>query len=290
MLREAAVPEAVSITIDGAPVRASADSTILEAAAEQGTDVPTLCYLETLTAANACRLCVVEVEGARVLAPGCSRLVEEGMVIKTRSQRVDRARRLVLELLASSVDLSLAPELLDLAEEYGAAPARFGENRAEVELPVNTDNGLYVQDLSKCVLCYRCVSACGDDAQHTYAISVTDRGFGAAISTEFDVALPESACVFCGNCVAVCPTGALIVTTEYDMRQAGTWEEESQTVTRTICAYCGVGCNLDLHVQDNEIVKVTSPFDHDVTAGNLCIKGRFGWAHVSGPTLETERR
>ena len=188
-----------------------------------------------------------------------------------------------LELLASSVDLSLAPELLELAEEYGAAPERFGEARAQVQLPVNTDNGLYVQDLSKCVLCYRCVSACGDDAQHTYAIAVTDRGFGAEISTEFGVALPDSACVFCGNCVAVCPTGALIVTTEYDMRQAGTWDEEAQTVTRTICAYCGVGCNLDVHVQDNEIVKVTSPFDHEVTAGNLCIKGRFGWSHVSGP-------
>ena len=275
--------DTVPITIDGVDVQAPVDATILEAAAKQGTEVPTLCYLETLTAASACRLCVVEVEGARVLAPGCSRQVEEGMVIKTRSPRVDRARRMVLELLASSVDLSLAPELLELAEEYGAVPERFGEARAQVQLPVNTDNGLYVQDLSKCVLCYRCVSACGDDAQHTYAISVTDRGFGAAISTEFGVALPDSACVFCGNCVAVCPTGALIVTTEYDMRQAGTWDEELQTVTRTICAYCGVGCNLDVHVQDNEIVKVTSPFDHEVTAGNLCIKGRFGWSHVSGP-------
>ncbi len=275
--------DTVPITIDGVDVQAPVDATILEAAAKQGTEVPTLCYLETLTAASACRLCVVEVEDARVLAPGCSRQVEAGMVIKTRSPRVDRARRMVLELLASSVDLSLAPELLELAEEYGAAPERFGEARAQVQLPVNTDNGLYVQDLSKCVLCYRCVSACGDDAQHTYAISVTDRGFGAEISTEFGVALPDSACVFCGNCVAVCPTGALIVTTEYDMRQAGTWDEEAQTVTRTICAYCGVGCNLDVHVQDNEIVKVTSPFDHEVTEGNLCIKGRFGWSHVSGP-------
>ena len=275
--------DTVQITIDGVDVKAPVDATILEAAAEQGTEVPTLCYLETLTAASACRLCVVEVEDARVLAPACSRQVEEGMVIKTRSPRVDRARRMVLELLASSVDLSLAPELLELAEEYGAAPERFGEARAQVQLPVNTDNGLYVQDLSKCVLCYRCVSACGDDAQHTYAISVTDRGFGAEISTEFGVALPDSACVFCGNCVAVCPTGALIVTTEYDMRKAGTWNEEAQTVTRTICAYCGVGCNLDVHVQDNEIVKVTSPFDHEVTEGNLCIKGRFGWSHVSGP-------
>jgi NADH dehydrogenase/NADH:ubiquinone oxidoreductase subunit G len=278
-----AVADTVAITIDGVSVDARGDETILEAAATQGTEVPTLCYLETLSAANACRLCVVEIEGARTLAPACSRVVEEGMVIRTRSERVDRARRMVLELLASSVDLSLAPELLDLADEYGARPDRFGNDAAVVEHAVKADNGLYVQDLSKCVLCYRCVSACGDDAQHTYAISVTDRGFGAAISTEFDAALPDSACVFCGNCVAVCPTGALIVTTEYDMRSAGTWDEELQTVTRTICAYCGVGCNLDVHVQEGAIVKVTSPFDHDVTSGNLCIKGRFGWTHVSGP-------
>ena len=277
-----------SLMIDGVAVEAEDGATIMEAAAQLDTEIPTLCYLETLSAPSACRLCVVEIEGARVLAPGCSRPVEEGMVVKTRSERVDRARRMVLELLASSVDLSLASELNELAEEYGAEPERFGDEGAVVEHPVNTDNGLYVQDLSKCVLCYRCVSACGDDAQHTYAISVTDRGFGAAISTEFDVALPESACVFCGNCVAVCPTGALIVTTEYDMRQAGTWDEDLQTVTRTICAYCGVGCNLDIHVQEGEIVKVTSPFDHDVTAGNLCIKGRFGWAHVTDPTLRTQ--
>jgi predicted molibdopterin-dependent oxidoreductase YjgC len=277
------VAETVAITIDGVAMEAPAGATILEAAALQGTEVPTLCYLETLSAPSACRLCVVEIEGARVLAPGCSRIVEEGMNVQTRSERVDRARRMVLELLASSVDLSLAPELLELAEAYGAEPGRYGDDGAVVEHPVKADNGLYVQDLSKCVLCYRCVSACGDDAQHTYAISVTDRGFGAAISTEFDVPLPDSACVFCGNCVAVCPTGALIVTTEYEMRRAGTWDEDLQTVTRTICAYCGVGCNLDVHVQEGEIVKVTSPFDHDVTSGNLCIKGRFGWTHVSGP-------
>jgi predicted molibdopterin-dependent oxidoreductase YjgC len=108
------------------------------------------------------------------------------------------------------------------------------------------------------------------------------------------VALPESACVYCGNCIAVCPTGALMFKTEYDNRQAGTWDESRQTVTRTVCPYCGVGCNLELHVQDNEIVRVTSPLDHEVTRGNLCIKGRFGWRYVqnrgSGPPGEGVRR
>jgi predicted molibdopterin-dependent oxidoreductase YjgC len=94
------------------------------------------------------------------------------------------------------------------------------------------------------------------------------------------VPLPESACVYCGNCIAVCPTGALMFKSEHDLREAGDWDEDRQAVTTTVCPYCGVGCNLELHVQDNEIVRVSSPADHDVTLGNLCIKGRFGFQHV----------
>ena len=94
------------------------------------------------------------------------------------------------------------------------------------------------------------------------------------------MALPDSACVYCGNCIEVCPTGALMPRAEHDLRAAGTWDEEAQTRTDTICPYCGVGCTLTLHVQDNRIVKVTSPHDHPVTSGNLCIKGRFGFDHV----------
>jgi predicted molibdopterin-dependent oxidoreductase YjgC len=165
-------------------------------------------------------------------------------------------------------------------ERYGADPSRFGEQAETVAQPVKVDNDLYVRDYSKCILCYKCVESCGIDAQNTFAIAVAGRGFEAGISTEFDVPLPESACVYCGNCIGVCPTGALMFKSEHDRREAGTWDEEQQTVTRTVCPYCGVGCNLDLHVQDNQIVKVTSPLDHDVTSGHLCIKGRFGWQFV----------
>src|SRR5690606_25199366 len=105
-------------------------------------------------------------------------------------------------------------------------------------------------------------------------------GFDARISTEMAVPLPDSACVYCGNCIAVCPTGALMFRTEYELRAAGAWDESRQQVTRTICPYCGVGCSLDLHIQDGQIVRVTSPFDHSITRGNLCIKGRFGWRFV----------
>jgi predicted molibdopterin-dependent oxidoreductase YjgC len=226
------------------------------------------------------------------------------MEVLTGSERVRHSRRLVLELLGSAVDLSTAPGVAEMMTEYGADPGRFGppgqpadagEREARetghhhlpdgataetVGQPVKVDNDLYVRDYAKCILCYKCVEACGDDAQNTFAIAVAGRGFDARISTEHDVPLPSSACVYCGNCIGVCPTGALMFRSEHEMRAAGTWDETVQTRTDTICPYCGVGCTLTLHVQDERIVKVTSPTDSSVTEGHLCIKGRFGTVFV----------
>jgi predicted molibdopterin-dependent oxidoreductase YjgC len=262
---------------------------------------------------NVCRVCVVEVEGSRALVPSCSRAVEPNMVVKTDSERVRHSSKKGLEYLASSVDLTTTPDEEEWMAEYGADAERYGppappspagwrdrqqaghhappdpDHRATVAQPPTVDNDLYVRDYAKCILCYKCVEACGTDYQNTFAIAVAGRGFDARISTEFAVELPDSACVYCGNCVAVCPTGALMAKTEYDRRQDGTWDEERQTVTRTICPYCGVGCTLDLTVQDNEIVRVTSPLDHDITRGNLCIKGRFGWKFVQSRGASRER-
>jgi predicted molibdopterin-dependent oxidoreductase YjgC len=195
---------------------------------------------------------------------------------------------MVLELLGSSVDLSLAGpaepdgDLARYARRYGADASRFGgaAEARTVAQPVKVDNDLYVRDYARCILCYKCVEACGEDAQQTFAIAVAGRGFGAHISTEFEVPLPESACVYCGNCIGVCPTGALMFRSEHEMRAAGTWDPAAQVVTDTICPYCGVGCTLSLHVQDNEIVKVTSPLESSVTDGHLCVKGRFGFEFV----------
>ena len=275
-------PEArsIEIKIDGEPVSVPEGSTILDAARKLGIDTPTLCFLESLTPINVCRVCVVELEASRMLVPACSRKVEPNMSIRTDSERVRLSRRLVLEFLASSVDLSTAPAVQAYMERYNADPERFGVLRATVAQPAKIDNELYVRDYSKCVLCYKCVEACGSDAQNTFAIAVAGRGFSAHIATEFDVPLPGSACVYCGNCIGVCPTGALMFKSEYDMRQAGTWNESRQTQTDTICPYCGVGCGLTVHQQDGRIVRVTSPLDHSVTRGNLCIKGRFGWQFV----------
>jgi predicted molibdopterin-dependent oxidoreductase YjgC len=277
----------VKVSIDGAEVQVVEGTTILDACRQLQIDTPILCNLETLTPVNVCRVCVVELEGARTLVPACSRKVEPGMKISTDSERVRHSRRLVLELLGSSVDMSLcAPEVHGWMKRYGATPQRFGAEAATVAQPVKVDNELYIRDYSRCILCYKCVEACGVDAQNTFAIGVAGRGFDAHISTEFTVPLPESACVYCGNCIGVCPTGALMFKSEHDMRQAGTWDESQQSVTETVCPYCGVGCMLELHVQDNSIVKVTSPLDHSVTAGHLCVKGRFGFQFVQrrGPS------
>jgi predicted molibdopterin-dependent oxidoreductase YjgC len=272
----------VQLTVDGASVSVPEGSSVLAACNAAGVDTPTLCYAENLTPVNACRVCVVEQEGSRTLIPSCSRAAEDGMVISTDSERVRHSRKMVLEFLGSGVDLSQADELAPWIDHYGAEPDRYGDGAARIEEPVRVQDDLYIRDYDKCVLCYKCVEACGDDAQHTFAIAVAGRGFGARIRTEFDTQLPESACVYCGNCVAVCPTNALQFKSEYDLRQAGDWRPEEQSVTRTVCSYCGVGCNLELHVQDETIVKVTSPDDHSVTSGHLCIKGRFGWTYVHG--------
>lgn len=296
------VAREVSLRIDGKKVSVHEGTTLREAARKIGVETPTLCFLETLTPVSVCRVCVVEVEGSRTLAPACSRTVEEGMVVHTDSERVRLSRKLVLEFLASSVDVSTSPQIQTYVEQYGGKPERFGprgvssENErlarleppappnglepATVAQPVKADNELYIRDYAKCILCYKCVEACGDDAQNTFAIAVAARGFDARISTEYQVPLPDSACVYCGNCIGVCPTGALMFVSEYKMRQSGAWDETKQTCTDTICPYCGVGCTVTLHTQDQRIVKATSPVENGVTNGHLCIKGRFGWQFV----------
>src|SRR5258708_4514931 len=178
----AAPQRLVDVTIDGKAVRVPEGATLLEACRQQGIDTPTLCYLENLTPVNVCRVCVVEVEGSRTLVPACSRKAEAGMQVQTDSERVRTSRRMVLEFLASSVDLELtAPQVHRWIEQYGADPARYGPAAAPdagaerdaarpgehhvsdgsaaetVAQPVKYDNDSYVRDYSRCILCYKCV-------------------------------------------------------------------------------------------------------------------------------------
>lgn len=198
----------VMLSIDGRDVSMAAGATVLDAARAAGADVPTICFHEHCTPNGLCRMCVVEVEGQRALAASCVTLAAEGMRVSTHTPRVERSRRTILELLSSAVDLSHAPEIDEMAREHGADPSRFdgGERR---EHAVMDDNPMYVRDYSKCVLCWRCVQVCGEDAQYTFALGFGGRGFHTVIATFGDKPMPETTCVFCGQCVAVCPTNAI---------------------------------------------------------------------------------
>jgi NADH dehydrogenase/NADH:ubiquinone oxidoreductase subunit G len=208
----------VTLIIDGYPVQVPPGTTILKAAEQLGQDVPTICYHDHTSPNGLCRMCIVEVEGARVLSPACVAQVSEGMRVHTRSERVERSRRTLLELLASAVDLTEAPEILEMMADYSAEDDRFPESEARA-LPILDDNPMFIRDYAKCVLCWRCVQVCAEDAQYTYAINFTGRGFDTMIGTFFDKPLMETTCVFCGQCVGVCPSGALKSKRQYLLEQ-----------------------------------------------------------------------
>jgi NADH dehydrogenase/NADH:ubiquinone oxidoreductase subunit G len=215
---------AVSITIDGKDITVPDGTTIHAAAKQAGIDIPTICYDERCTANGLCRMCVVEVEGARVLAASCVAPAIDGMKVTTRSERVERSRRTILEMLDSAVDLSEAPEIQSHINDYQPALGRFGDCERR-DLPVVDDNPMYVRDYNKCILCWRCVQVCADDAQRTYAINFDGRGFATQIGTFEDKPMPETTCVFCGQCVGVCPTNALKPKREYLLEQGRSRQE-----------------------------------------------------------------
>ncbi len=207
----------ISLTINGRTVRAPAGTTILNAAHSAGVEIPTLCYHPNLTANGICRLCVVEVVGARNLQPACVVPVAQGMVVNTETERVLTARRVILELLASTVDLSEAPEILAYMKRIGTQEGRF-EGGVRREFPVAVDNPFYIRDYSKCVMCWRCIQVCAGDVQNTYALTWGGRGIHSHVATAYGVPMPQTTCVFCGNCVGVCPTGALKGRAEYELK------------------------------------------------------------------------
>jgi NADH dehydrogenase/NADH:ubiquinone oxidoreductase subunit G len=217
----------ISLSIDGQTISVPPGATILQAARAAGIDVPTVCYHDATTANAVCRTCVVEIDGARVLVAACVAKVSDGMKVWTRSERVERSRRTIFEMLASTVDLSDSPEILAMLAEYQSDPQRFpGAERRDP--PVIDDNPMYIRDYAKCVLCWRCVQVCAEDAQYTYAINFSGRGFETQIGTFFDQSMPESTCVFCGQCVGVCPSGALKPRREWLLEQGHTPDEVAQ--------------------------------------------------------------
>ena len=221
----------VTLFIDDQPVTVPAGTTILEAARRLGITIPTICYHAACTSNAVCRLCAVEVEGWRVLAASCVAQVSEGMSVRTRSERVVRSRRTILEMLDSAVELAEAPEIQGYLQEYGVEGERFPQAEKR-QVPLIDDNPMYVRDYSKCVLCWRCVQVCAEDAQYTYAINFTGRGFETQIGTFFERSMPETSCVFCGQCVGVCPSGALKSKRQW-LFENGLTPDEIMQATRT---------------------------------------------------------
>ncbi len=216
----------ITLMIDGQEVTAEQGKTLLEVGREMGKEIPTICYHDATTANALCRICVVEAEGMRVLQPACVVEAGAGMQVQTRSEKVVRSRKTILEMLSSTMDLSEAPEIQTMIQEYGADVNRFPDAERR-ESDIKDDNPMYIRDYSKCLLCWRCVQVCAEDAQYTYAINFSGRGFETQIGTFFDKTIPETSCVLCGQCVAVCPTGALKPKREFMLEQGMTPQEIS---------------------------------------------------------------
>jgi len=199
--------ETVTLKIDGREITVPKGTTILDAAAELGIEIPVICYHPHLTANGLCRICSVDV-GWRVQAAACVTPCADGMTVETHSDDVSRGRRTILEMLAATVELAEAPEILALLQEYAADEGRFddGERRTA---PVYDDNPFYIRDYNQCINCWRCVQVCAEDAQYTFALSYDGRGFHTQIGTFMGNGMTDTTCVFCGQCVGVCPTGAL---------------------------------------------------------------------------------
>jgi len=277
----------VNLTIDGRKVRAEAGVTVFQAAKAAGIEIPHLCYREDLPPTSACRLCVVEVEGARTLAASCSLPVANNLVVKTNTSRVLESRRMVIEFLLSDhpYDCMTCEKggsclLEKYAYAYGIRQPRFqGEKH---RYPVRAANPFYERDYNKCILCGRCVTVC-HEVQYCEAVDQTSRGFHTKVAAPFDRSMQETPCVFCGNCVSVCPVGAL-------SEKAGRFQGREWELKKipTICSYCGVGCTLVLNVKDNQVLKVTSDKDLGMNQGWTCVKGRFGFDYVHSPDRLTE--
>jgi predicted molibdopterin-dependent oxidoreductase YjgC len=294
------------ITINGNEFSFEPGETILEVARRNSIDIPTLCHLKGTTPTGACRICIVEVERARTLVASCAAPAANGMVVYTESAKVVKTRRMLIQLLLSSGNHNCAVRgsdgenwtqfqlrvqqedgsgelcpvwgdcrLQDLAYRYQVSGDVFPatENRYPMELA----NPFIVRDFSRCIQCGRCVQAC-NEVQVNKAISFGYRGAATKIIAAGDRPYADSDCVFCGECVQACPVGALV---EKDARyRYRPWQNRK---VRTTCGYCGVGCQLDLHVDDNRVMKVTGAEETAPNYGSLCVKGRFGYHFIGSP-------
>ena len=270
-----------TLTLDGEEASFRKGETIYEVAQRAGRKVPTLCYDERLEAFGACRLCVVQLEGARNPVASCTTPAEAGMVVHTSTEAIEKHRRTLLELVASeNPDATIDPlrgfasqELNQLLAQHDVQPGRFQGQQSGTSN--DDDNPFILRDYDHCISCYRCVRVCAEQ-EGDHAITMMNRGFETQITAEFNNRLKESACTFCGQCVQTCPTGAL------GDRKAMRAESLPGKLekTRSVCPYCGVGCQVDLLSKEDKLVGIQPAMDGPANEGALCIKGQFAFDFV----------
>ena len=271
----------IKLTINSQEISAEEGQTVLEAARQHGITIPTLCYHKDLSPVGSCRLCLVEVEKWRGLTAACTLAASEGMVVRTETPQVIEARKTVLELLLLNyTDAGYGgpdgheTEFMHWVKAYGASlPPGY---QPQPMYPVDSDPNPFVWvDLNKCILCTRCVRACAE-IQGRFVWGVGYRGLAAKIIAGEDTTMLDARCESCGACAAYCPTGAL------DHKMSLDAPEPDRVVTTT-CTYCGVGCQFDLNVKDDRIIRVTSNPHAPVNGLHLCVKGRYGYDFVHHP-------
>ena len=270
----------MNIILNGNHCEAEAGQTIFQAAAKYGIYIPTFCYDERLVAHGACRICVVEVKGARTLMPACSTPAAEGMRIETETSVVIEARKEILRLMLENHPLDCLTcekagncTLQDLCFEYGIKEGGFhGDKKI---YPIDDSNPFFTYDANKCILCGRCVRV-DNELQCTGAINFASRGFKTHVAVAWDKDFESSNCVSCGNCISACPVGALMPKQPQKFRY---WDIKK---VKTTCSYCGVGCQMELLIKDGKVVGV-EPVNSAPNEGLLCVKGRFGYRFLNHP-------
>ena len=274
-----------TIFLDGEEVPFDGGETIFQVAERHHKDIPTLCYDDRLEAFGGCRLCVVEVEGARTPVASCTTMAEAGMRIRTKSGSLEMHRRVLLEMVVSEnreVDVDelsgyASQEMKTLVDRYSARTGRFAGDKSGVSRP-DDPNPFILRDYENCISCYRCVRVCAEQ-EGDYAISIMNRGFETQITTEFGGLLKDSSCTFCGQCIQTCPTGDL-----GDLKALRHVEvEEPIEKTRSVCTYCGVGCALDIMTKGEQVVGIQPAMDGPANEGALCVKGQFAFDFVHHP-------
>ncbi len=273
--------EPFSVYIDGRACAARSGETLTAVAAREGIAIPTLCDDPRLEPAGACRVCLVEIEGQRRLQPACAWRAEPGLRVTTDSERIRRHRSVLygLYLADHRLDAEGLPEATGNGNQLRALAAEAPPLALEpVEAPRRgrpDDANPYIAfDPELCILCARCTRYC-DEVEAVNAISLAWRGSETTISTAGERGLLETSCELCGGCIDTCPTGALIE------KKAPAVRDDAAEPVRTTCNFCGVGCQIDLHVAAGRIAKVTSPPPGEtVNDGNLCVKGRFAYDFI----------